>query len=704
VNFLNLGTVGINREHWKHAKTSRLFWKEAPMMKLAERDILVCDCGGTMDIDAAKLDKACGAADGCAVATELCRAGIESFETALEASGDRPLIVACTQESATFEQIAEEAGRPIPEFINIREAAGWSEDGAAALPKIAALLRAATNNAPEARSLTLTSAGRCLIYADGARGNGVDAALEMAGKLRESLGVTVMITAPGDDIMASGISGMVTRGTIRGAKGHFTAFDLVIDRFGAALPSSRASLRFEDPQDGIETGCDIIVDLTGAPAMFTGWEKRDGYFRVSPDDPVRLATVTAEAGEMIGAFEKPIYVDYNADLCAHSRNSLTGCSRCLDVCPAGAIISAGDTVEIDPAICGGCGYCGAVCPSGAAQTNLPAADSFGQQIANLIDHYLEAGGKTPRLLLADASHGAGMIDMIARFGPGLPADMLPMTMHSTGRVGHDMLVGAIAQGYGQVIILTNPNKADETPQIARQVEMARALMTGVGADDESRFVLIDEIDPDLVAARLRASRPGDKVKPAPFSPLGSPRGITRLAMRGLAGAQKIEPTAIPLPEGAPYGRVEIDTENCTICLSCVGACPAGALQDNPDAPQLLFREDACLQCGICVATCPEKVISLVPQFNLADSAMNAELVIEDTPFHCTGCGKPFGSSRSIERVIDKLSGHSMFSGENQIETLKMCEDCRVEAMFDKDDRLMDVGERRKPRTTDDYMN
>ena len=674
------------------------------MMKLAERDILACDCGGTMDIDAAKLSKACGAADGCAVATELCRAGIESFETALEASGDRPLIVACTQESATFEQIAEEAGRPIPEFINIREAAGWSEDGAGALPKIAALLRAATDNVPEARSLTLTSAGRCLIYADGARGNGVDAALEMAGKLRESLGVTVMITAPGDDIVASGISGMVTRGTIRGAKGHFTAFDLVIDGFGAARPSSRASLRFEDPQDGIETGCDIIIDLTGAPAMFTGWEKRDGYFRVSPDDPVRLATVTAEAGEMIGAFEKPIYIDYNADLCAHSRNSLTGCSRCLDVCPAGAIISAGDTVAIDPAICGGCGYCGAVCPSGAAQTNLPAADSFGQQIANLIDHYLEAGGKTPRLLLADASHGAGMIDMIARFGPGLPADMLPMTMHSTGRVGHDMLVGAIAQGYGQVIILTNPNKADETPQIARQVEMARALMTGVGADDESRFVLIDEIDPDLVAARLRASRPGNKVKPAPFSPLGSPRGITRLAMRGLAGAQKIEPTAIPLPEGAPYGRVEIDTENCTICLSCVGACPAGALQDNPDAPQLLFREDACLQCGICVATCPEKVISLVPQFNLADSAMNAELVIEDAPFHCTGCGKPFGSSRSIERVIDKLSGHSMFSGENQIETLKMCEDCRVEAMFDKDDRLMDVGERRKPRTTDDYMN
>ena len=52
----------------------------------------------------------------------------------------------------------------------------------------------------------------------------------------------------------------------------------------------------------------------------------------------------------------------------------------------------------------------------------------------------------------------------------------------------------------------------------------------------------------------------------------------------------------------------------------------------------------------------------------------------------------------------KLEGHSMFTGGKQLDMLKMCEDCRVGAMFDEDDRLMDVGERRKPRTTDDYLN
>ena len=246
------------------------------MMKLDDQKIMVCNCGGSMDIDAKKLAKACGAAEGCEVATELCRGQIERFEAALKERGDASLIVACTQESATFEQIAEDAGAPIPDFINIREAAGWSDDSAAALPKLAALSRAATDAVPAARSLTLTSAGRCLIYADGSRGNGVDAAMDLAGKLKSSLGVTVMISNPGNDIMPTADSGLVTRGTIRTARGHFTAFDLVIDGFGSALPSSRSTLDFEDTQDGIETSCDLIIDLTGAPPLFTGWEKRDG--------------------------------------------------------------------------------------------------------------------------------------------------------------------------------------------------------------------------------------------------------------------------------------------------------------------------------------------------------------------------------------------------------------------------------------------
>ena len=300
-------------------------------MKLSGQEVLVCDCAGTMTIDGAKLGKACGAAGGCTVATSLCRDQIDQYEAALDTSGGASLIVACTQEAPVFTSVAEGLGKSVPDFVNIREFAGWSEDKGT-LPKMAALLRMATESGTAARSLTLTSNGRCLIYADGARGNGVGAAMELAGALKDSLGVTVMITNAGDDIMASGDSGMLTRGTIRKASGHFTAFDLVIDGFASASPSSRSFVTFDEPQDDIESGCDLIIDITGGTPLFTGWEKRDGYLRADAEDSLRLKGLAAEAAEMIGDFEKPIYVDYDADLCAHSRNSLNGCSRCLDVC------------------------------------------------------------------------------------------------------------------------------------------------------------------------------------------------------------------------------------------------------------------------------------------------------------------------------------------------------------------------------------
>ena len=46
----------------------------------------------------------------------------------------------------------------------------------------------------------------------------------------------------------------------------------------------------------------------------------------------------------------------------------------------------------------------------------------------------------------------------------------------------------------------------------------------------------------------------------------------------------------------------------------------------------------------------------------------------------------------------------MFEKEGRTEMLKMCEDCRVGAMFKENDKLLDTKDRPKPRTTDDYLN
>ena len=128
--------------------------------------------------------------------------------------------------------------------------------------------------------------------------------------------------------------------------------------------------------------------------------------------------------------------------------------------------------------------------------------------------------------------------------------------------------------------------------------------------------------------------------------------------------------------------VEVDRGKCTLCLSCVGACPAAALADNQETPQLRFIERNCVQCGLCEVTCPEDAIRLVPRLNTADAAKKPVVLNEATPFNCVRCAKPFGTRQMIDNMTAKLSAHSMFAGGGALRRLQMCADCRVVDMME----------------------
>ena len=148
----------------------------------------------------------------------------------------------------------------------------------------------------------------------------------------------------------------------------------------------------------------------------------------------------------------------------------------------------------------------------------------------------------------------------------------------------------------------------------------------------------------------------------------------------------------------------VDTDACTLCLSCVSLCPSGALGDNSDKPQLRFQEDACLQCGICATICPEDAIELEPRLDLSDAALRQEVLNEEEPFPCVECGALFGSKSAIDRITEKLTGHSMFSDPAKLRMIQMCDDCRVNAQFHSDNNPFASKERPRPRTTEDYFS
>src|SRR5262249_10410678 len=240
--------------------------------------------------------------------------------------------------------------------------------------------------------------------------------------------------------------------------------------------------------------------------------------------------------------------------------------------------------------------------------------------------------------------------------------------------------------------------------LRKTIELSAAILKGLGFDDGA-VATIETDDPDSLGEALRTPKVREQVKePASFRPVGNKRDVLQLAMRELQRVAPRPVEVVALPEGAPFGKVEL-SDGCTLCLSCVSACPTGALSDNPEKPMLKFSEAACVQCGLCKATCPEKVIRLVPQIDFQAATKAPRVLKEEEPFYCVSCGKPFGTKSTIERVMAKLEGgHWMFKDSpGRLQMLKMCDDCRVVAITAQSFDPYGAPQRPKPRTTEDYL-
>src|SRR5690606_32177595 len=198
--------------------------------------------------------------------------------------------------------------------------------------------------------------------------------------------------------------------------------------------------------------------------------------------------------------------------------------------------------------------------------------------------------------------------------------------------------------------------------------------------------LIEADDPDSLASELALVAPCLAHEPATFLPVGRMRSLLTTVLTELHRVAPTPVDRIALPAAAPCGGLDVDVEGCTLCLSCVTACPTGALSDSEEQPALFCAESACVQCGLCATTCPEKVISLAPRLDFEAWSAPRRVVKQEEPFRCINCNKPFGTKSTIERIIAKLEGkHWMFAGENakRLDVVRMCEDCRVEAVMNE---------------------
>ena len=233
---------------------------------------------------------------------------------------------------------------------------------------------------------------------------------------------------------------------------------------------------------------------------------------------------------------------------------------------------------------------------------------------------------------------------------------------------------------------------------------------GYGTPTGAYVVSIIETDhPDDLRAALDSAPLGTPAPtPATFLPIGAKRNLLEFSFRELHRAAPRPVDVVPLPAGAPFGGLDIDVAGCTLCLSCVAACPTQALSDNPERPMLRFTESS-------VRAMRPLRVNLSRTCHPAEAAVRFRGLGSLAPSQsrkrsrssCIACGKPFGTRSTVERVIDKLRGsHWMFSGsegQERVRVLMMCEDCRVEAVVTESFDPHAAPQRPPPRTTDDYL-
>ena len=250
-----------------------------------------------------------------------------------------------------------------------------------------------------------------------------------------------------------------------------------------------------------------------------------------------------------------------------TRYFASGCTICVDACPAEAIDITELSIDIGDS-CHGCGICAAACPVDAIVGVGFSADTLSATLAE------EGGLQCDLAQKIDRTGTQASIPCLAAIDPEtIAAEVMTRDV-------------VLKSGPCEQCPIGSPQTVDATIGRARKI----VEMSGGTGSIELRHV-------ELVEGSAPRRRPSSGLSRRGMFDADTYSSSGKSARRRL-----LEAAALP---ALPQVRAE---DGCTGCEACTSVCPADALELRDR--NLVFKPAECVACGECVRVCPEDVLGL----------------------------------------------------------------------------------------------
>lgn len=372
-----------------------------------------------------------------------------------------------------------------------------------------------------------------------------------------------------------------------------------------------------------------------------------------------LDSVLEKIRENIDSFNFKKTILYNKDICQYHERKDEICSKCEEVCPTNAITkdSANKRLIFSLIDCITCGECVSSCPSGSLNSATLPKDS-------LYEISLFYKNKHPLIISSKVDLTSLNID--------LKENILPLI--TVGDIFDEAIFLTYLQiSSSQIIYFSNniSNGTKESIRILNDIYMKKYSKNAIYLveDEEQLKNAIKEVN--FLENSYYNFNQKDMKKREIFS-----QRLQKLVDNGNLGVVKTG-------KHIHYGKVLVNEDNCTLCLSCVGACNVDAIFANEADFTLRVIPSLCTACGYCEIVCPEKDCLTInyDEIELNSNWFKENILAKDELFACVECGKEFATKKAINKIASIMGPIFEKVSEAKKRTLYCCEDCKPKVMI-----------------------